>query len=225
MGTLVRTLEAATIASDLERAFVALSRAYLVHRGGGCPTEPVTSPGRLDALVRKTEEPIDLKPVRTECPLITTDRERPIEVFNNLGHMFVLLDAIPVLRAAGLEPTTCAPTQQSSDGAGQGIPDLGGPTWTLEAYGGTDITNNGKLAKDLRYLATWGAVGRRTFLACRRSAWPAVASLTADDFKLVKARCGPKQGGPIKASARARLLGQSEEVAVVELDAIEIELV
>jgi hypothetical protein len=224
VGTLVRTLQGPTIASDLERAFVALSRAYLDHRGGGCSVHPVTEAERLDSLVRRAEEPIDLKLLRVECPLIGTDSERPIEVFNNLGHMFVLLHAIRVLHAAGLAATACAPTQQSSDEAGQGIPDLSGTAWALEAYGGTDITNNGKLARDLRYLASWAAVGRRTFLACRSSAWRVLLSISADKPSPIAAWCSRKHGGPIRASASARLLARSEQVAVVEVEAIRIGL-
>src|SRR5262249_33552856 len=86
-----------------------------------------------------TELPVDLRKARALCDLIDQDHERPIEVFNNLGHMFVLLQAANILLEESLAPRVCAPTQQSDDG-GRLIADLEGDNWALEAFGGVDIT-------------------------------------------------------------------------------------
>jgi len=222
VAPLVKTLDGAEIERDLEHAFVTLARIYLAHRGGGGHDEPDLNPQRLDLLVRRTESPIDLSEARKLCAMIDAISERPIEVFNNLGHVFVLLEAIRLVRGRGLEPTWCAPTQQSTDGLGQSTPDLRGGDWALEAYGGSDISNNGKLAKDLRFLQTWRAAGKRTFIACRRDAWRIAESLSEHVVQRTSSLCSAKHGGPFRASAQVTLFARSAKVAVIEVDEIEI---
>ncbi|GEM_PF-6433768 len=150
---LVRNLSENSISEYLSRAYVALSKAFLRHRGGGGIAAETIDPCLLDSAVCSTEQHIDLREVRKGCDLIATDEERPAEVFNNLGHMFVLLQAITILfEKCSLTPNLCAPTQQS-DHKGKRIRDLQGAGWILEAFGGSNIKNNGKLAKDLRTLS------------------------------------------------------------------------
>ncbi len=220
--TLLRTLQGMSISGDLERAYVALAGALLRHRGGGLVTLESIDPVRIDDVVCSTERHVDLRVTRSTCPLIDADEERPGEIFNNLGHMFVLLQAIPILREkCSLVPVKCAPTQQSKH-EGERIADLQGPTWALEAYGGIDITNNDKLALDLRTLSVWRAAVRRTFLACREIAFPAVGRLEEGAVRQVSDTCSLRRGGPFSAEASIRLVGRLNGVVVVEVESVTI---
>jgi hypothetical protein len=133
--TLVRTLHGDSIPDDLCRAYVALATAFLRHRGGGDVASETIDLCLLDSAVCATELHVDLRQSREHCDLITTDEERPGEIFNNLGHMFVLLQAIPILtEKCSLMPCFCAPTQQS-DHEGRRIADLeGGSLWRIEYH-------------------------------------------------------------------------------------------
>jgi hypothetical protein len=171
----------------------------------------------LDIAVCATELHVDLRPTRTVCDLIDTDEERPVEIFNNLGHMFVLLQAISILATGGTStPRLCSPTQQAEHD-GVRIADLEGDNWALEAFGGANIKNNGKLAKDLRTLLDRANQGHRTFLAFRAGAWQATESWQASIDYLVQHRCSPAHGGPFSASAQGQIRGRLNGVAVVEV--------
>lgn len=220
MGTLVRTLSGDSIEADLRAAYVAVAHAYLEHRSGGVDAVDATDPSVLDAVVCATEEEIDLRAARENCQLLDTDFERPAEVFNQLGHMFVIHEALPLLTGLGLAPDVCAPTQQSADRNGVGVPDLGGSSWALEAFGGVDISNNGKLAKDMRALTRWP--GRRTLLACRPEAWRAAARVPIGQAHPVGTSCGKKHGGPFRAAATAVNLAETTTVILVELTGITV---
>lgn len=217
MGALVRTLKGDNVAADLKAAYEVLAHAYLEHRGGGVGAADVKEPRNLDAVVRATEKPMDLRPAREKCRLIGTDFERPAEAFNNLGHMFVLCEALPLLAARGLVANVCAPTQQSVDEAGAAVPDLGGASWALEAFGGVNIANNGKLAKDFQSLAKWS--GRRTLIACRPEAWRLARVLRVGDSSVVHAR-GKMHGGPLHTMAKATKMAETETVIITELTGI-----
>jgi hypothetical protein len=220
--TLVRNLEGEPIGNDLRRAYIALATAFLRHRGGGEGALNVADPCLLDSAVCATELPIDLRRTREQCDLIATDEERPIEIFNNLGHMFVLLQAIPVLGTAGLSiPRFCSPTQQAEH-EGMRIADLEGEGWALEAFGGSNITNNGKLAKDLRTLSERAKQHQRTFLAFRSSAWPSTRKWNVGIGNAVKHRCSPAHGGPFSATSQGRLIERLNEVTVIEVSEIAI---
>ena len=219
--TLVKTLKGSTLESDLQLAYEALAKAFLIHRGKGCTNLEQCDVTNLDASVCGTETPVDLRATRAACNLIETDQERPGEIFNNLGHMFVLLQAIAVLRdQLSLVPSLCAPTQQSGHN-GQRIADLEGDGWILEAFGGFDVTNNGKLAKDLRSLSTRPTV--RTFVALREAAWPTLRTALNGSFVDIRARCSRSHGGPFTAIARACPHGRQNGVTVVEVQGVSID--
>ncbi len=219
--TLVKTLQGDALESDLLRAYEALARAFLSHRGKGCDNLEKSDAIGLDASVCGTERPVDLRETRAVCDLIETDCERPGEIFNNLGHMFVLLQAIAVLRdELSLIASLCAPTQQSGHN-GQRIADLQGNGWILEAFGGFDVANNGKLAKDLRSLCARPNV--RAFIAVREAAWPSIGTALNGSFVDIRARCSRSHGGPFTATARACPQGRRNGVAVVEVLRISID--
>ncbi len=221
MGTLVRTLVGAEIQVGLRSAYLALAQAYLRHRGGTrLETSDGAEPQDIDHLVCGTEEPIDLRDTRKECAWINTDFERPVEVFNNLGHLFVLLETVPLLASQGFVSDVCAPTQQSRDSDGVAVPDLSGKGWALEAFGGVNIANNAKLARDLRSL--WGFAPRRALLACRRIAWPPLDRLPLGQAIQVRATCKKKHGGMFDASAVVLPFARSDGVLVVEMQGITV---
>lgn len=215
--TLVKNLVGEKISADLERAYLSLAKVYLTHRGQNKLEAADTDVCLLDEAICRTEAHIDLRSLRVQCELIGNDAERPVEVFNNLGHMFVLIQSIHILRQRfGYFPTFCSPTQQS-DFEGNRIADLEGIGWAVEAYGGGDIKNNGKLAKDIRTLQDRALQGRRTFLAFRLSAFPAVDSWRPEMQYLIRHRCSAKHGGPITAKAQGLLIGSLNQVAVIEV--------
>jgi hypothetical protein len=222
--TLVRTLYGNSIPDDLSRAYVALATAFLRHRGGGSVASEKTDPCLLDSAVCATEQHIDLRQTRENCDLIATDEERPGEVFNNLGHMFVLLQAIRILdEKCSLTPCLCAPTQQSEN-EGERIADLKGGGWVLEAFGGSDIKNNAKLAKDLRTLSVRAKQGDRTFLAFRASAWPTSHTWGEAIEQPISHRCAPSHGGPFSAHAHGQVQGRLNGVTVLEVCEITVQL-
>jgi hypothetical protein len=174
MGELVQTLRGENIDEQLRQAYTVLAKAYLRRRTRGIEDPDDASLQALQAAVRESEEPVDLTEAMQSCEWIKAPSERPGEIFDQLCHMSVLISAVTGLATCGLYPNICAPTQQSTDTDGQRIPDLGGADWFLEAYGGVNYKNSGKLAKDLRSLARWSGTSStaRTFLACHDSAWP-----------------------------------------------------
>lgn len=222
--TLVQNIKGDSICDDLQRSYAALAVAYLRHRSGGIKSTESVDCVSLDIAVRSTETHIDLTDTRRACPLIGADSERPGEVFNNLNHMFVLLQATEILLGKhGFRPTFCSPTQQSyQDGAR--IADLEGDNWALEAYGGGDLSNNGKLAKDLRTLASRAQIGNSTFFAFRRESYNQISEWSPDEVNFFRGRCSKAHGGPFTATASARLQGQLNGVSVVEVFSIELTL-
>jgi hypothetical protein len=220
VGSLVRTLEGPSLEADLTLAFTALARIFLsrVHAN----EVDANDVRALDALVRRSEEPIDLRAARRECPSIDKDSERPGEVFDQLGHMLVLIETIPLMRRMGLDVTVCAPTQGSSHG-GKAIPDLGGTGWALEAFGGHDFTNNDKLARDLRTLATTHQAADRRFISCRCAARTQWATHDPAHHFRVTATCSRNNGGPYRVTAYATVPSRSEHVLVVEVKDIVVE--
>lgn len=220
--TLVQNLKGDSIGGDLRVSYAALAAAYLHHRSGGIKSLDAVDCLSLDIAVRSTETHIDLTDTRKTCPFIGTDSERPGEVFNNLNHMYVLIQATEFLAGKyGFQPTFCSPTQQS-DQDGARIADLEGENWALEAYGGGDLLNNGKLAKDLRTLAGRAAIGNRTFLAFRTESYSQVSRWPTENDTSVRARCSKAHGGPFTATADARLQGHLNGVSVIEVYRINI---
>jgi len=220
--TLVRTLQGENLVGDLERAYVALAGALLRHRAGGCAALEGVNPVWIDEVVCATEQRVDLRATRAVCPLIGADHERPGEIFNNLGHMFVLLQAMSILREkCSLEAVKCAPTQQSKHD-GERMADLQGQTWALEAYGGIDIANNDKLALDLRTLSLRRAPVSRAFLACREIAFSAVSKLPDGAARQVNDICALRRGGPFSAEASVRVIGRLNGVVVLEVESVSI---
>jgi hypothetical protein len=219
MGHLVRTLSGENIVQELQQAYAVLARAYLRHRTkelGNVANADLLS---LDTAVLASESLVNLVDARAECQLIETGCERPGEMFNQLCHIYVLLAAASALTERGLRPHICAPTQQSADARGGAIPDLGGPRWFLEAYGGVDYGHNGKLAKDLRVLSRLSGSSStpRLFVAYRESAWHRNMPLSSSAFNPVVHTCPKKHGGPFRASAEGQLFLISSGVAVAEL--------
>ncbi|MGO9119174.1 MAG: hypothetical protein ACLQPD_16400 [Desulfomonilaceae bacterium] len=214
--TLVRTLKGDSIRTDLERAYIALSRVLLSHRGGGSfSVKEAADPMLLDELLCSTELPVDLRVVRATCDLIAQDEERPGEIFNNLCHMFVLMQAATIMTEdLSLKPLACAPTQQSD------CSDLEGSGWVLEAFGGVNVSNNGKLAKDLRELARSASAGNRVFLAVREDAWRLPRGLPDREWRNITAQCPLSHGGPFSMSAKVTLRGRRNGVAVIEAHSI-----
>jgi hypothetical protein len=219
MGHLVRTLRGEHLIEELRQAYVVLARTYLRHRAGGLGDVANADLPVLQQAVLDSESLVDLSEARTCCPSIEADSERPGELFNQLGHMEVLLAAASALAARGLRPDICAPTQQSADADGNPIPDLGGIDWFLEAYGGVDYGNNGKLAKDLRSLAhrSGAASSCRFFLAFRPSAWHRKTPLSSLRFSPIAHSCSKKHGGPFRATAEGQLFLSSPGVVIAEL--------
>lgn len=113
------------------------------------------------------------------------------EIETNLRQVEVLILALrtPVLRTA--TSVSLNPTQQAGfDAAGQ----LNKLQWVLEAFGGVNVNNKAKLARDGESLRTASA-GTRRFFACRTSAWPfrsSVKSVAAGTFTLLN---DPDQDG------------------------------
>ena len=176
----------------------------------------------IDQIVSATEGRVDLRSARLTCEKIATNEERPGEIFDNLSHMFVILQAIAILREqCSLVPEICAPTQQSEH-EGQRIADLQGAGWALEAYGGVDITNNAKLALDLRALSIWRGVSNRIFLAFRWDAYGPVVKMRNGQPRTMMSTCPLKRGGPFSAAATARFIGERNGVVVLEIDTVTI---
>ncbi len=106
------------------------------------------------------------------------------EVETNLRQIEVIVLA---LRTAQLRQSTnlrVNPTQQSGFDA-EGTQD--GTRWVLEAYGGINVTNNGKLAEDAETLSSAKDFNLHLY-ACRPSAWRSrktVRSAPAGMFKLI----------------------------------------
>jgi hypothetical protein len=161
------------------------------------------------------EQPIDLSAACLACPDITGRPERPVEVFNGLGHMEVLLAAIELVSVAGpeLKPSVCAPTQQytdSDDNASEGecnsnldeprIADLQGAGFALEAYGGVNYRNNSKAALDFELLRRIQAEAPETrcFVCIRREAITG-KKRELPNWKrgdIPSAACAKRHGGP-----------------------------
>jgi hypothetical protein len=217
---LVRVLKAdpdATVQAKLEKAFCVLAGAFRDHLA--TRTTATGESGKtwkeVAAVIRSIEQPIPLSAACLNCPDITGRPERPVEVFNGLGHMEVLLAAIELLGVAApeLKPSVCAPTQQytdSDDNAPEGecdsnldeprIADLQGTGFALEAYGGVNYRNNSKAALDFDLLRRIRAEASesRCFVCIRREA------ITGKKGELPNWKCGDtpsatcakRHGGP-----------------------------
>lgn len=173
MAHLIRTLVGDNDLNRLEEAYIVLAEAYLAHRNG--QTKPAAAESNFEILrdrVLASESRVNVGQLcKPKCDLISTDYERPIELFNNLGQVEVLIAAIKIMRSIGLPPTKSAPTQQSNDDQGNSVADLEGDGWKLEAFGGHNCTSNQKLFEDLCTLKTSQEKDGRMFLAFRQQAW------------------------------------------------------
>lgn len=219
---LVETLKGDSIAVELELAYLTLAEVLLVHRSRSESNTRAIDVVSLDHAVCATESEIDLTEAKVKCPQISALSERPGEVFDNLGHMFVLLQAMTILhKMYSLTPTRCAPTQQSKH-EGMRIADMQGNGWALEAYGGVDVRNNSKLALDLRALSLVKSTLPRTFLAFRHVAYAPVASLAAREDVSLKGHCPARRGGPFTAETIAKVVGRLNGVIVLETSDIEV---
>jgi hypothetical protein len=219
---LVETLQGDSIATDLDLAYRTLAQALLAHRNRSEAIECGVDAVSLDRAVGATEAVIDLNDAHKICHRISALSERPGEVFDNLGHMFVLLQAESILREkCFLTSTRCAPTQQSKH-EGVRIADLEGDGWALEAYGGVDLRNNSKLALDLRALFLVKSTLPRTFLAFRQSAYDPVADVKDGDEVPLRATCPARRGGPFSTHAKAKVVSILNGVIVLETGPIDV---
>jgi hypothetical protein len=212
-----------TVQAKLETAFCVLAGALRNHLA--TRTIATRESGKtwkeVATAIRSLEEPIDLSGACRACPDITGRQERPVEVFNGLGHMEVLLAAIELLGVADpeLKPSTCAPTQQytdSDENISEGecdsnldeprIADLQGAGFALEAYGGVNYRNNSKAALDFDLLRRIRAEAPETrcFVCIRREA------ITGKKKELPNwktgdtpsATCAKRHGGPWQIQGR-----------------------
>ena len=223
MAHLINTLENCDIPVALQSAYDALAVAYLEHRAGGLGEISAATSSQLKLAVHKSESLLDLSKARSDCKWIAAESHRPAEVFDQLCHIEVILVAARLLKSMGIEASVCAPTQQSVDAAGNPIPDLGGTCWALEAYGGVNYGNNGKLAKDLKSLSKWQArSAARLFLAFRDGAWHRKTNLPSEEFADL-VHTSPKQhGGPFRATAQGRVIASANGVVVAEVREVAI---
>jgi hypothetical protein len=223
-GHLVKTL-CGTEINRLEDAYVALASDLLAqsNRIPECTVNSFDYLNIRDRVLRR-ERPVNLTAAQKACSLIAAKSERPIEIYNNLCHMEVLIAAITVVRRAGLSPTTCAPTQQSVGDNQEVIADLQGHDWVLEAFGGFNCKSNQKIFEDLTTLNHWSAMQKR-FLAFRKEAWKAAypkkpLSMNGQDTRIegvtkrTRSQCGRYK---VRASAGLRLLEICNDVYVVEV--------
>jgi hypothetical protein len=175
MAHLIRTLVGKKDLDRLEEAYIVLAEAYLQHRTG--QTNSRSGGTGFEALrqrVLASEAKVNIRERCGQlCDLINTDYERPVELFNNLGQVEVLIAAIKIMRELKLPPTKSAPTQQSQDDDGNSVADLEGDGWKLEAYGGHNCKSNQKLFEDLCTLKSTQKNQSRMFLAFRKDAWQA----------------------------------------------------
>ncbi|MEO2026613.1 MAG: hypothetical protein ABGZ23_12110 [Fuerstiella sp.] len=227
MGHLIRTLEGKKDLERLEEAYVVLAQGYLSHRAGQRYDEPETegvpSFEDLKTYVLRSEEKVPVGDLKERCDLIDTDEERPVELYNNLGQIEVLIAAIKILQNLGLEPEKAAPTQQSKDESGEDVSDLQGTGWNLEAFGGQKCTSNQKLFEDLCTLHESSELGNRHFLGFRRLAWDEAykaKKLTTTERTFVggttkkrRARYGEKK---VNVQAQLHLVGECDGICVCE---------
>ena len=90
------------------------------------------------------------------------------EVETNLRQIEIIIFALRGQTLASSTNVVVNPTQQAGlDAHGT----QNGALWALEAYGGVNVKNNGKLVEDAKSLSAVGA-GIRKLFACRPSAWP-----------------------------------------------------
>src|SRR4051812_25174822 len=102
MGHLVRTLRGERIAEELRQAYSVLARAYLRHRAGGLGEIENADLSALQAAVLDSESLVNLSEAKGRCDLIEADFERPGELFNQLGHMSVLIAAASGMASRGV---------------------------------------------------------------------------------------------------------------------------
>lgn len=222
MAHLIRTLVGPAELDRLQEAYTVLARAYLTHRAGGDEQNTNHDFQRLTRSVLASEEPIQVAELRLECDLITTDIERPVEVFHNLGQMEVLIASIAIVRQLELEPLVSAPTQQSKDEDGNEIADLQGEGFVLEAYGGQKCDSNQKIFEDLCTLAQNASPGRRQFLAFRRTAWEAFRRMPLNINERVRIQGKTKKARSqfgnekVRVSAELELVGEQDGICVCE---------
>ena len=227
MGHLIRTLNNPEELGRLPEAYCVLAKAYLEHRSGhmaGVGSHVPFSYNDLRIVVVRSESEVSLKSLKHECDLIDAEVERPVELFNNLGQIEVLIAAINTLGQFGLEAQRGAPTQQSRDSSGMEVADLEGDGWKLEAYGGQKCSSNKKLYEDICTLNQACRSGERMFLAFRRSAWDATYKTrrlsTREPTSVVgttrKARARYR-GKKVSVSANLTLIGELEGVCVCKV--------
>jgi hypothetical protein len=89
------------------------------------------------------------------------------EVETNLRQIEILILALRTSTLRTSNAVKVNPTQQAGFDA-EGV--LGETRWVLEAYGGTNVNNNNKIAVDGESLRA-APVDTRRFFACRPSAW------------------------------------------------------
>jgi hypothetical protein len=227
MPHLIRTLVGPAEINRLQEAYTVLARAYLSHRAGGSAERASNDYQGLTRSVLASEEPIQVAELRSQCDLITTDIERPGEIFHNLGQMEVLIASIEIMRRLGLEPIFSAPTQQSKDDDGNEIADMQGDGWVLEAYGGHKCDSNKKVFEDLCTLAQNASSGRRLFVSFRRTAWEAFRKLPLriNERSRIqgKTKKNRRQFGneKVRVSAELELVGEHDGICVCEAFKIE----
>lgn len=215
---LVATLFGEQIQSGLCEAYASLASDFLKARG--LPLLDASAPStEIDEEISKTEDEIEL--TRESGSKVEMARARPIELFNNLRHIFVIIHAGGSLAQRGLRSLACAPTQQSSSG-GDRVADLQGDGWVLEAYGGVSAKNNRKLVKALESLQRGLAKGGRAFLALRESATKSAAQQAVGDPWVYAQRRYKTKGGRVPVEAKGVVFGLQSGVVVIEVTFIDV---
>jgi len=229
MAHLIRTLVGREELDRLPEVYAVLAKAYLDHRAGGRDLQDLTNFTELRQAVLSSEAPVPVGRLRDTCDLIATEIERPVELFNNLGQIEVLILSIQIIRNLGLDPLISAPTQQSKDKEGNDIADLQGEGWSLEAYGGQKCDSNMKIYEDICTLKQNFTNHRRLFLSFRRSAWTAFRKQSLEPGVRAKIQGKTKKARPhfgnekVRVSAELNLVGEVDGICVCEVFHIETE--
>jgi hypothetical protein len=225
MGHLIRTLSGKADLDRLSDAYVVLAQAYLAHRAQITDRESIDFDSLRDRVLASEATVLVGELCKSECDLIDTEEERPVELYNNLGQIEVLIAAIIIMRSKGLTPTKSAPTQQSQDPEGNDVSDLEGDDWKLEAFGGQNCKSNQKIFEDLCTLKTSRTSEQRMFLGFREAAWTAAyrnkrlsesePTPISGTTKKLRADFGNNK---VKAQADLTLLGSHGLVYVCEVN-------
>ncbi len=171
MPYLVEALGVATDAREaadaLEDVFVRLASELHEVRKGDCGEEGAPFDALRKRLSRRTVGISDWTHPGGKFRVNGGQWDRG-EIESNLRQIEIITLSLRTRVLASAVNVMVNPTQQAGLDA-EGVVDT--QRWALEAYGGVNVSNNGKLVEDARTLRALGD-GVRKFFACRPSAWP-----------------------------------------------------